>query len=138
MVGQDLSGLRVLDAFGGSGLLALEAYSRGADVVVVEKNRAAGRAIQANADDLDASIRVQLGDVLRLLPALGGFDGVLADPPYAMNPGPFLELAAPAVHDWLVLESDVRMDVPDAVDGLARARARRYGDTMLHLFRRPS
>ena len=35
MVGQDLEGVRVLDAFGGSGLLSFEAYSRGAIVTTV-------------------------------------------------------------------------------------------------------
>ncbi|MCE7957512.1 MAG: 16S rRNA (guanine(966)-N(2))-methyltransferase RsmD, partial [Acidobacteria bacterium ACB2] len=39
MVGQDLRGWSVLDAFGGTGLLALEAVSRGAAPVVVVERR---------------------------------------------------------------------------------------------------
>ena len=43
MIGQDLSGWTVLDAFGGTGLLGFEAWSRGAErVTICEKSAAAG------------------------------------------------------------------------------------------------
>ena len=49
-LGQDLTGKRCLDLFAGSGALGFEAASRGAQrVVMVERDPAAWRALQANA-----------------------------------------------------------------------------------------
>lgn len=135
MVGQDLAGQRVLDAFGGSGLLAFEAWSRGAEVVVVERNGRAATAIRQGAEALGADgVTVRRGDVLRLAADLDPFDGALVDPPYKLPVGPILEALAPVVRHWLVLEADVRTDVPDRAGRLARERVRQYGGTAIHLF----
>jgi 16S rRNA (guanine(966)-N(2))-methyltransferase RsmD len=136
MVGHELHGLRVLDAYGGSGLLGLEAWSRGADVVVVERDRRAAEAIRRNLVALDAALELTCGDVLRLAPQFGRFDGVLVDPPYALDVLPILEVLASVTADWLVLESDAMTAVPHKIAGLALARSRHYGGTALHLFRR--
>ena len=46
----DLEGAQVLDVFAGSGALGFEALSRGAGhVALIERDRAAAKAIQANA-----------------------------------------------------------------------------------------
>lgn len=135
LVGHDLEGLTVLDAFGGSGLLALEAWSRGAEVTVVERDRAALRRIQENARALGAEVRIVAGDVLRLADTLGAFDGVLVDPPYAMPPGPALEALAPLARSWLVLETDAGTDAPPT-GSLQLDRRRVYGGTALAVYRR--
>lgn len=83
----DIEGLRVLDAFAGSGALALEAVSRGAErVVAVESDGAAQRAIAQNIADL------QVGNHIKLVRATANawlqttegdlFDIILCDPPY--------------------------------------------------------
>ena len=59
MLGQDLDGLAFLDAFGGSGLMGLEAWSRGAQVVVYERQRATARWIQRQGEALGAQWTVQ-------------------------------------------------------------------------------
>lgn len=135
LVGHDLSGLTVLDAFGGSGLLGLEAWSRGARVTVVERDRGALRIIRENVAAMGAEVQVVAGDVLRLAGTLGPFDGVLVDPPYAVAPGPVLEALAPLVRSWLVLETDVATPAPE-VSGLSLDRRRVYGGTALAVYRR--
>mgnify|MGYP001499068626 FL=1 len=55
-LGQDLTGLRCLDLFAGSGVLGLEAASRGARLVVmVERDPIAFNALRENANLLQAS-----------------------------------------------------------------------------------
>lgn len=130
MVGQDLHGQRVLDAFGGSGLLALEAWSRGAEVVCVERGRAAWAVLTANLKALGADVKTVRGDVLARVAGLGMFDLVLADPPYDEDPERIGRGLAPAVGGTLVLE--MRADRPDpVVPGLTLERRRAYGDTAL-------
>ena len=134
MMGQDLSGLTFLDAFGGSGVMALEAWSRGARVTVVERNRSALSALRERIRALDAAIEVRAGDVLSL--ELPSFDLVFADPPYAVEPEPVLRGLAGRVGSRLTLETDRRTSVPGTVAGLRRVRTRDFGGSTLHLFER--
>lgn len=89
----DLSQVRVLDAFAGSGAVGFELLSRGAcSCTLVERDRRAASIVQANAKALGAApsqARVQVGDVCALaargaVPG-GPFDLVILDPPYAME-----------------------------------------------------
>lgn len=134
MVGQDLAGWRALDAFGGSGLLGFEAFSRGAQVTIVEKRRGVARVIQRSADELGAAVTVRCADAAAVL-ASGDWDLVLLDPPYALDPVAWLERAAGAVNAVLVIEHDSRHEVPEEIGGLVRDRQRRYGTTTLSLYR---
>jgi 16S rRNA (guanine966-N2)-methyltransferase len=136
MVGQDLSGWRVLDAFGGAGLLGLESWSRGAEVVVVELNPQTARCIETNARQLGADLQVRVGDVLALAPGLGTFELVLADPPYRDDPRQVVGALAPVTADWLVLETDEGTAAPEAPAGLVLDRRRVYGGTALVIYRR--
>lgn len=83
-----LVGARVLDLYAGSGALGLEALSRGAaEAVFVDRDRAAGQAIQANIDALRFGDRavLRLRPVATLLaagPQGPPFDLALLDPPY--------------------------------------------------------
>lgn len=87
-LGNDLSGLRCLDLFAGTGALGIEAASRGAaSVVLVDPDRRAQAAIRATLQRLDAD-RVTLWPVDALAAidraARDGlrFDLVLLDPPF--------------------------------------------------------
>jgi len=135
MVGHELSGQRVLDACAGSGLLGLEAWSRGAEVVAVEQDGRTHRQLEANITAVGAAVRAVRGDVLRLAPELGRFDGIVIDPPYALDPAPFVSGLAALTTDWLVLESD-RVQPSPEVDELAIDRRRTYGGTSLTIYRR--
>jgi 16S rRNA G966 N2-methylase RsmD len=128
IVGQDLAGMRILDAFGGTGLLGLEAWSRGAAVVIVERDPRTAREIRANADALGATVDVRVGDVLLTAAQLGRFDGILVDPPYRDDPGPIVQRLASLADHWLVLETDERTEAPP-VDALALDPRRGYGGT---------
>ena len=83
---------RVLDLFGGTGALALEAMSRGASsCVIVDVNRAALQAIARNAqavlgEDYRTQVRILRQDYRSAIAALAGerFDFVFLDPPYRM------------------------------------------------------
>ncbi len=82
----DLEGANVLDAYAGSGALALEALSRGAARAdLVDRDSAAIEAIRHNVEGLGADARVLRGDPLRLLARgtlAGPYDLVFLDPPY--------------------------------------------------------
>ena len=83
---------RVLDLFGGTGALALEALSRGAEsAVIVDNSRQAQQAIDRNArgvlkDDFEYRARILHMDYRSAIGALEGrmFDLVFLDPPYRM------------------------------------------------------
>ena len=94
--------LRVADLYAGSGALAFEALSRGAAAaVLVENDRAALQAIDANANTLGAKARVQVRAMSAArLPRDAPFDLILADPPYAAGSGS-AAVAAVAAADWL-------------------------------------
>ena len=134
IVGHDLGGLRILDAYGGSGLLGIEASSRGGEVVVVERNRKAANTIRQNFEGLGIAASVQVGDVHLLISQLGLFDGVLADPPYKMPPAEALQALQFAVGSWLLLETDSRATVPKQHGTLALSKSRLYGGTAVHIY----
>lgn len=84
-LGQDLTGKCCLDLFAGSGALGFEAASRGAKrVIMVERDPAAFRALQANAVALNAgAVELKRADALEFLRADdGSYDVVLLDPPF--------------------------------------------------------
>jgi 16S rRNA (guanine(966)-N(2))-methyltransferase RsmD len=140
----DLGGLRVLDLFAGSGALAIEALSRGAEcAVLVESDRWAQATITANIDTLDLAAVAELraGDALRVLAGVAEagetYDLVFADPPYrnADKLGPLLSAAVPPVLEpgaRVVCESDRR--TPVELTGLPLSFERRYGDTLLRIY----
>jgi len=138
---------RVLDLYGGTGALALEALSRGArDATVVESAREALAAIRANVDALDAGDRVSVvaGKVERALERLPerAFGIVLLDPPYALvRDGGFADVLAAAAArvaggGVLVLEHDAS-DPPPSIPPLLLDRSRRHGDTAVSLYTAP-
>jgi 16S rRNA (guanine966-N2)-methyltransferase len=141
-----LEGARVLDLYAGTGALALEALSRGANrAVLVESSRDALAAIRANvaALGLDGRARVLACEVERALDrlsALGPFDLVLADPPWALvdsGDAPRALAAAASVvapEGLVVLEHAARTPAP-SIAGLLGDQSRRYGDTALTFYK---
>jgi 16S rRNA (guanine966-N2)-methyltransferase len=85
-LGQDLTGLRCLDAFAGSGALGFEAASRGAgEVLLIEQAPALVASLRDNATRLKASqITVLRGDAISLMRQRSGqaWDVVFLDPPF--------------------------------------------------------
>lgn len=80
----DFEGKFFLDLFGGSGIMGLEALSRGfEDVVVFEKNPKVAQILKKNYLTLGLKPSLKIGDSLKLLENLGRkFDVIYIDPPY--------------------------------------------------------
>jgi len=106
----DLEGIRVLDAFAGTGAMGLEALSRGAaEAVFFETDRAALAALRANiaACRAEARCRVIPGDVLRPppCPLQGEPCGlVFLDPPYGQGLAE-RAVAALAAAGWIAADA---------------------------------
>lgn len=128
VLGGKLDGARVLDLFAGSGSLGLEALSRGAaEATFVESNSPACTIIGENVQKTRLTgSRVQHRDVLSFLStaAIGHYDLVFADPPYAQDEATFALLTtlltlpaltrALAPEGIFVLESLASVALPDA------------------------
>lgn len=140
-----LDGARALDLCAGSGALGLEALSRGAaEAVFVEGSAPVAATLRRNIQALGLSpcSRVLCADVRSALTRLRGgarFDLVLLDPPYqadlvrpALRALARERLAAPGAA--LAIESG-RHRPPDAGPGFRLSQRRRYGDTLVTIYR---
>ena len=144
-LGDTVSGARVLDAFGGTVALALEALSRGAaSALVVERDTRTRQMLQANVDGLglQADVSVQAGDAAQAIAKIpaGTIDLAFVDPPYADEiPAELLESLARALspEGTIVIERD-RRSPPLLCAILAVLRERTYGDTRLTFLVAPS
>lgn len=116
--GVEWDGLRVADMFAGSGSLAIEALSRGADYALfVEKNGRAASLIGANLKDLGVSpkeYRVLKADLFKVLSKTPDkpYDLIFIDPPYGYD---LLPKALDAVleKDWLSGDGFVLAEVEE-------------------------
>jgi len=131
--------LTVLELFSGSGLMALEALSRGAAAVTsVEKNRRVVQHLKSVADhfQLSENWSVMCGDVQAVLPRLAGrrFDIIFADPPYNTGISEKLPtwLADSGISCAVLVIEEAACATPIWPPGWTAQQARRYGETCLH------
>ena len=132
---------RVLDLFGGTGALALEALSRGAaEAVIADVSRHALQCIERNArsvlkEDFDARVRILRADYRAAIEkAPGPFDLVFLDPPYRMAEAYGDALARLLSAGKLSADCVAVLERARAVEivlpeGMARHDLRLYGDT---------
>ncbi len=80
----DFEGKSFLDVFGGSGVMGLEALSRGfKNVLVFEKNPQSANIIKKNYEAVRLKANLKVGDSLKFLKNLDrDFDVIYIDPPY--------------------------------------------------------
>ena len=81
-------GARCLDLFAGTGILGLEALSRGADEAwFIESSPVLVKSLKKQATTFDANTRVIKADVLEFMSTVPSklFDIVFMDPPYMMD-----------------------------------------------------
>ena len=143
ILGAKLKGCRFLDLCAGSGLMGIEALSRGAaKLVAVDEKRKLVRAIELRLLHLRYDGSVICGDVGQVLPGLPaqGFDVIFADPPYSTGVGKVvLDLVAKhnllSAQGVLVIEHRRSLPLPAERGALARSEVRNYGQTSLSFFK---
>lgn len=141
----DIEGRRVLDLFGGTGQLGIEALSRGADhCTFVDLRKEATAVIRENLAHtrLEEHARVVQGDCMAFLTGAGErFDLIFLDPPYASD---LLEKSLTLIakidivteNGIIVCESAAQAELPDLPAPYEKGREYRYGKIKLTLYRR--
>jgi 16S rRNA (guanine966-N2)-methyltransferase len=134
----DITGLRALDLFCGSGALGIEAVSRGAAAATLVDTRPG--AAEQNVEDLDLSQRIEVvhADAQRFLAGDPGekYDLVFCDPPYkladliAADLDPLIQSRL-AAGGRVIFESSPADPVPMT---LPLTLERRYGDSLIRLY----
>ena len=141
----DIEGRRVLDLFGGTGQMGIEALSRGAaSCTFVDVRKEAAAVIRQNLahTGLAEQGKVLQGDYLAFLTGCRErFDLILMDPPYASE---MLEKALTAAagidilseNGIMVCESAVEKDLPELPEPYRKGRDYRYGKIKLTVYHR--
>ena len=140
-LGQDMTGMRCVDAFAGTGALGYEAASRGAvDVLLVEPEAQLIAQLQTSKTKLKADmVRIQRGDGIAVLLALprGSVDVVFIDPPFN---APIFDKALTAAAHAVSAQGVVYLEAPKpwtnddlASVGLQVSRAGKAGAVHYHL-----
>lgn len=141
IIGNEIEGATVLDAFAGSGSLGLEALSRGAkQATFVERDRVAQNVITNNIKTLGVTDETKLikAPVASWLETTEEqFDIIFADPPYhdlqLSTVGRLQKLLKP--NGLMVLSYTGRGEVPTEL-GVVVVDNRSYGDAVLSFFRK--
>lgn len=138
-------GAKVLDLFSGSGAMAFEAISRGAEAaVLVDCDRQAHAVEKQNAQKLhmESQCTIMQQDwkmALQQLAVKGErFDAVFLDPPYAMHDmSPVMDALNKVIDDdaVIVLEHEAKT-FPSTPDGFELYDNRKYGIAGVSFFRR--
>ena len=141
----EIPGADVLDLFGGTGQLGIEALSRGAkSAVFVDAGEPACRLIRENLKRtrLEGQGRVIRSDYLAYLGRTKEqFDIILLDPPYAEV---FLESAIKKITEIdilrtggiIVAERPLGKELPWESQGYERSKDYKYGNTLLTIYRK--
>jgi 16S rRNA (guanine966-N2)-methyltransferase len=146
ILGSDVVDSRFLDLFAGSGAVALEAASRGADVVVaVENSRRALEVLEDNVERCGMSERIRVvpkeaAAALRSFVVEGSrFDIVFIDPPYETDhyTQVLAQLGSLEIVDpdgLVVVERDARRPLPGTFGALRAYREVTHGGSTLMFF----
>ena len=141
----DVPCAKVLDLFGGTGQLGIEALSRGASsAVFVDEGEKACALIRENLKrtKLADKAKVVRSDYMQFLQNCHEtFDIVLLDPPYAEV---FLENALKKLAEIdilnsgaiIVAERPAEKDLPWELTGFTKSKDYKYGNTVLTLYRK--
>ena len=143
----DLSGIKLLDLFAGTGNVSIEAISRGAaQAILIDSSDESGKVIRENLRRVRFAGRtkvwiVPVSQALRLLARRGeSFDIIFLDPPYQRN---WVE-ACLKIISWanlltplgtVIVEHSVHEEVKPEYGSLVLKDRRIYGDTFLSFFK---
>ena len=138
----NLSGNSFLDLFSGSGLVAIEAASRGAEpVVLVERDYKKGDAIRKNLEIIDEKSKLLLMPVEKFLKTVDdSYDIIFVDPPFSYPKKEQLlrriseqDVLAPS--GTLLLHYPAEDSIPETVGSLVGFRLNKYGRSLLRFYR---
>jgi len=141
---KEVQGARVLDLYGGSGALSLEALSWGAQSAVICEPRAvAVKVIRRNAEVLGMQGRIRLLAITaeqalaRLRAERTPFDLALCDPPWqlGMSRQALEGLQRVLVPGATIVIEHVSTEEGPTILGASLTRSRRYGRTSLSYYR---
>ena len=124
----EFEGKSFLDVFGGSGVMGLEALSRGFnDVKVFEKNLKAAEIIKKNYKLLGVKPDLQIGDSEKLIQKLDKkYDVVYIDPPYMSDL--YERILSKIEGNIIVVESDKPIDIK----GFELLKSKNYGGKIIN------
>lgn len=136
-----VAGARVLDLFAGTGALALEALSRGADhATLVEDGRPALALIRRNLEITRQTATLLRQNATQLPPnSAAAFTLIFLDPPYGKQMGE-AALASAIKGRWVAPGAVVVWEESTAITappGFTKLDARKYGDTSITILRAP-
>ncbi|GGN90695.1 16S rRNA (guanine(966)-N(2))-methyltransferase RsmD [Saccharibacillus kuerlensis] len=146
MIGPFFDGGQALDLFAGTGGLAIEALSRGAErAVLVDTDTKSIEVIKSNlkATRFENRAEVYRNDAQRALKALTkretAFDLVFLDPPYRMKNGAELMLRMEETGllnagATIVLEYESSYEYPEAFGSFVLQRKAVYGETAVSIY----
>ena len=128
----DFEGRSFLDVFGGSGIMGIEAKSRGfKEVTVFEKNNTAFKIINENYTKLGINADIVMGDSLKLIKNTNKiFDVAYVDPPYESG---FYSEVINLLRDkvgLIIAEHSFPINISD----LKLLKTKKYGNTNVSFF----
>ncbi len=134
----DIEGSSFLDLFSGSGIMALEALSRGASrAVSLESDRQATRAMQSiQRDWVIEGWLIQAVQLPHGLPNNTHFDVIYADPPYGQGLAELIPLwlsEHQITYNSLIIEEASRNTL-HWQQGFTPTQSRKYSETTLYFF----
>ena len=136
-LGQDLTGQSTLEPYAGSGVLSLEALSRGATLAVAsDRDARVVATLRANAGRLDLTgLHAERADAMPFLAKEARtFDVVFLDPPFASDPWAWLLPASARLlrpRGVLYAEASRTLEPPQ---GMTAVRSAKAGQVVYHLF----
>ena len=135
----EINGASFLDLFAGSGIVGIEAASRGAkDVVFIEKNQKHYKLLKENLKGIDFDNKTFLGDTTAVIEKFdeNRFDIIFSDPPYKTDlNNKILEIISRKKllkdNGTLVLECNKDEDFSAQIEkcGFEAFKEKTYGDT---------
>jgi 16S rRNA (guanine(966)-N(2))-methyltransferase RsmD len=144
ILGGRLGGASFLDLFSGSGIIGIEAWSRGAgEVVLVEKDPGKKQILLRNAELAEGHAKVHIMPVERYIKygKEGPFDFIFLDPPFPYRfKTQLLEMIAASrlLGDGgiVLIHHPQENDLPEEAGNLKLSDKRAYGRSVVRFYRR--
>ena len=139
----DLSGCSFLDLFSGSGCVAIEAASRGAEPIhLVEMDRGKKETIEKNLSFVEEEKHLYMMDAMRyIMTSVMRYDIIYADPPFNMEGKVALaeRIAKKGIlkeHGLFIIHypEEEKKLWPERIEGLIFMDERKYGRSMVRFY----